>query len=225
MQIQLATRCEAIFAYIQCKLSCCSHDWSDDRCCCETLHISRMEVWSHHLEGSRRSGRWPCPPSWPAVSPCSPPPGSPPPWSGHVRAQFYLKVSQFLHLQPVLSSANCFGFDQSRHPAAEGCQKEKPHHRSQADHQVEQKRQVCVCTVSRSRVHCGRQRVVCAAAPPRKVHKLWQLAVAPLHQEPGLHLVVKPPNSRPGAPAPDDTRDLNFKENCCWKRRKTVEQP
>ena len=51
----------------------------------------KYQVCSHHLEGSLRSGRSPCPPSLPAGSPCSPPPGSPPPWSGEVRGQFNLK--------------------------------------------------------------------------------------------------------------------------------------
>ena len=53
---------------------------------------------------------------------------------GHLHlGQFYLKVSQFLlHLQPILSSINCLGFDQGQlQPAAHDCHHENPHHKSQ----------------------------------------------------------------------------------------------
>ena len=88
----------------------------------------------------------------------------------HLGVNVNLKVSRFLHLQPVLPAANCLGVD--RHGAAHGRHHENPHHRSQDDHCRGKGRIVQVCTVSRSLVHCGRRRLVVCAAGWRR----WSLA-------------------------------------------------
>ena len=85
--------------------------------------------WTYRLEGILHSGRLPCPPFWPAGSPCSLPPESPPPCWSHVsdRELNFTKVSQFLDLQPVFPITNRLGLD--CHTAAKGGHHENPHHR------------------------------------------------------------------------------------------------
>ena len=58
---------------------------------------------TYRLEGILHSGRSPCPPSWPAGSPCSLPPESPPPCWSHVsdrELNFLFKFHNFSTCNP-----------------------------------------------------------------------------------------------------------------------------
>ena len=167
---------------------------------------------SHHLEGSLRSGRSPCPPSSPAGSPCSPPPASPPPWwwAGE-RTILPKKFHNFSTCSPSFPPPTALALTATKQHTAATTKILITDHNKGSPHCVKGWR-LCHCVCAQflgRRSTAGSCGALCArrpAAAPRKVpaHWHWMAIYSTPSTLPSPHLVVKPNSAgcwTPGAGA------------------------